>query len=281
LNAYQAIHGLLSRALPDRNIHILGEALELSPDTQGLMAQDPTRVHLLPAADASLVGIGIGLALSGARPIISLSGPDALWGALQQLGQEAAPIRTAGEFAAPIVLRVPIAPDEAVPAALLLGLRDIIVASPATPDDAVSMLQSALSADRPVVLLEHRTVLAGQVDGDPLPGPLTSARIARPGADVSVLAWGPAVQTACDAADTLQADGISVEVINLRSILPLDTDTITKSVSRTGRPIVAGAPDGVLLAVVRSAFLRLESPPVHASSSTVALTEAIRRTVHY
>jgi pyruvate/2-oxoglutarate/acetoin dehydrogenase E1 component len=81
LNAYQAIHGLLSRALPDRNIHILGEALELSPDTQGLMAQDPTRVHLLPAADASLVGIGIGLALSGARPIISLSGPDALWGA--------------------------------------------------------------------------------------------------------------------------------------------------------------------------------------------------------
>ena len=281
MNAYQAIHGLLSRALSDRNIHILGEALELSPATQGLMAQDPTRVHLLPAADASLVGVGIGLALSGGRPIISLSGPDALWGALQQLGQEAAPIRTAGEFAAPIVLRVPIAPGEQVPESLLLGLRDVIVVSPATPNDAVSMLKSALSAARPVVLLEPRTVLSGQVDGEPLPGLLTSARIARPGTHASVLAWGPAVQVACDVADALQADGISAEVLDLRSILPLDTDTIAESVSRTGRPIVVGAPDGVLLSVVRSAFLRLESPPAHASSSTVALTEAIRRAVHY
>lgn len=281
MNAYQAIHGLLSRALSERNVHILGEALELAPDTQGLMAQDPTRVHLLPAADASLIGIGVGLALTGARPIISLSGPDALWGALQQLGQEAAPIRTAGEFAAPVVLRVPVAPGEAVPSSALLCLHDIIVARPATPNDAVSMLQSALSADRPVVLLEDRAVLSGPIDGNPLPGPLTSARIARPGADVSVLAWGPSVQAACEAADALQADGISAEVINLRAIMPLDTGTITESVSRTGRPIVTGAPDGVLLAVVRSAFLRLESPPAHSSSSTVALTEAIRRAVHY
>ncbi|MFT4975132.1 MAG: pyruvate/2-oxoglutarate/acetoin dehydrogenase E1 component [Myxococcota bacterium] len=281
MNAYQAIHGLLSRALADRNVHILGEALELSPTTRGLMAQAPSRVHLLPAADASLVGVGVGLALSGARPVISLSGPDALWGVLQQLGQEAAPLRAAGDFIAPIVLRVPLAPGEIVPVAMLCAIEGIIVASPATPEDAVSMVQAALDADRPVVLLEPRDVLSARMDSEPEQRPLTEARIVQPGEHASILAWGAAVRVAREAAAVLEAEGIFAEVIDLRAITPLDVETVAESVSRTGRPVVVGGPEETLLAAVRAAFLRLESPPAHALGNTEALTEAVRRAVHY
>jgi len=281
VNAYQAIHGLLSRALADRNVHVLGEALELSPATRGLMAQSPDRVHLLPAADASLVGVGVGLALSGARPVISLSGPDALWGVLQQLGQEAAPLRGVGEFTAPIVLRVPVAPGEVPPVASLCAMQGVIVASPSTPEDAVSMVQAALDADRPVVLLEPRSVLGARMTGEPAQRALTEAQIVQPGTDATILAWGEAVRVAREAAAALEGDGISAEVVDLRAILPLDTETISESVSRTGRPIVVGGPENVLLSAVRAAFLRLESPPAHAATSAAALTEAVRRAVDY
>lgn len=281
MNAYQAIHGLLSRALSDRNVHILGEALELSPATRGLLAQAPSRVHLLPAADASLVGVGVGLALSGARPVISLSGPEALWGTLQQLGQEAAPLRDAGEFTAPLVLRVPLAPGESAPAALLSALDGVIVASPATPEDAVSMVQAALDADRPVVLLEPREVLGARMTGEPAQRPLTEARIVQHGEHASVLAWGAGVRAAREAAAALESEDISVEVVDLRTISPLDVETVGESVSRTGRPIVAGGADHVLLSAVRAAFLRLESPPALGGQGAESLTEAIRRAVHY
>lgn len=281
MNAYQAINSLLSHALREQNVHVLGEALELDPATQGLIAQAPQRVHLLPAADASLVGVGIGLALSGARPVITLSGPDALWGAIQQLGQEAAPLRTVGEFAAPVVLRVPVAPGEAISMGLLERLEGIVVASPSTPGDAVSMLRAALASDRPVVLLEPREVLSQQMVDTAQPTPLVAAHVVRPGAHASVLAWGAGVASAISAAEALDAEGISVEVIDLRTINPLDRSTIAESVSRTGRPIVAGAPEGVLLSVVQSAFLRLESPPTLANGGVAALTQAIRSMVHY
>jgi pyruvate/2-oxoglutarate/acetoin dehydrogenase E1 component len=89
VNATQAIHGLLSDALKSGDVHLLGEALELSPATRGLLAVAPKQVHLLPAADATLIGLAVGLAMSGSRAVIELSGPAALWGILQQLGQEA------------------------------------------------------------------------------------------------------------------------------------------------------------------------------------------------
>lgn len=292
MNASQAIHGLLSRALtqasPSQPVHVLGEALELSPATQGLLALAPARVHLLPAADASLVGLGVGLALSGARPVIELSGPDALWGILQQLGQEAAPLRAAGgEFSAPLVIRVPFAPNEALPLDLLAGLSGITVACAADADDLVAMLQAALLSPNPVVLLESRALLGAPVhDSHPsaseAPRPLHQARLLREGTDATVLSWGPAAAVAARAAaDALANDGISTEILDLRCLSPLDEDAVGQSVRKTGRPLLVGCPERTLFAAVRAAFLRLESPPAAVPDDAPALTEAIRRAVHY
>ena len=282
MNAYQAIHGLLSQALSTQQVHVLGEALELSPATRGLLAQSPRRVHLLPAADASLVGVGIGLALAGARPVIELASPASLWGVLQQLGQEAAPLRAAGEFSAPLVLRVPLAPGESVPLDVLTSLQGVTVACPADADDAVAMLRAALSSRDPVVLLEPRDILSESVqDAAPADRPLVQARVLREGTDATVLAWGPTVRAALAAAEALAAEGVSAEVVDLRALSPLDEETVGASVRKTGRPVLAGGPSAALLACVRTAFLRLESPPASATGDSAALTEAIRRAVHY
>lgn len=281
MNAYQAMHGLLSRAINDRNVHVLGEALELSPATRGLLSASPDQVHLLPAADASLVGLSVGLAMSGARPVVELSGPDALWGALQQLGQEAAPLRNAGEFQAPVVLRVPVAPGEPMPVGLLQQLEGVAIGCPASPEDAVALLQAALEGVDPVVLIEPREVLGRRMSGEPARLQFGEAVVRREGTDATILAWGPGVAAAMDAADALKSEALSVEVVDLRTLSPLDTDVIAESVNKTGHPILAGGPDGVLLGTILAAFLRLECPPAQIDAEVDALSEAVRRAVNY
>ena len=136
MNGAQHISNSLRDAMIGNDaVHLIGESLPISPACGPLLLDFPDRCHLLPAADSTLVGVAIGLAISGKIPVVELSGPAALWGALQQLGQETANLH--GEVDVRMVVRVQVGPTDAIPKAFLEGMQHIRVASPADPADVL------------------------------------------------------------------------------------------------------------------------------------------------
>lgn len=269
---------LREAVLGDAAVHVLGEALELGAATRGLGALAPGRVHLLPAADATLLGVAVGMAMGGARPVVELAGPEALWGAIQQLGQEAAPL--GGEFDAPVVVRVPLVPGAPDPAALLTSVPGLTVAAAGQAGEGAALLRAALRARGPVVLLEPQDVLAGAVEpAEDLP--LGRARVLRAGAHATALCWGAGVGAALAAADALAGDGVALEVIDLRTLAPLDAATLGESVRKTGRVVLVGGAGAALGSAVREAFLRLEAPPVEAGADAAQIAAAVRAALNY
>jgi len=273
----QNIEKVLSDAMDaSDSIHLVGESLPLSPVCGALLTRYPERCHLLPAADSSLVGVAIGLALAGKTPIVELAGPEALWGALQQLGQESAALT--GEFAATMIVRVPMGPEAMDPSPLLNGMTHLQVASPANAADAGALVKTALASQGITVLLEPLAVL-GASGGTAGIG--HTAHVVEEGEHVSLIAWGQGVDAAKSAAKTLSNESISAEVIDLRSLQPLDTDTVARSVNKTGRVIVVGGSSSMLTETIQSAFLRLESPPVQVGQSANAIASKARAAVQY
>ena len=274
----QTTRSVLSSALSaGARVRVLGEAVDLSPATRGLLAEHPERVHLLPAADASLVGIAVGMALGGDRPVVELAGPEALPAAFGQLAQEAAPV--GGDYRAPVVVRVPVAPGADAGLGALLAVPGLQVAVASCPAEAGILLEAALEAAGPVVLIEPIAALsAGPAQLDALP--LGAARTLREGQYATLLAIGDGVGAALDAAQALESDGIEVDVVDLRSLAPLDLDTIAARVGHTGRPLLVGVPDAVLPAVLQAAFLRLESPPEVVAADGDVLA-AVQRSLSY
>ena len=279
MNGVQHIASVLNTTMTSSDaVHLVGEALPLSAAGNDLLVQHPDRCHLLPAADATLVGVAIGLAISGKTPVVELSGPEALWGALQQLGQESAALT--GEFRSTMVVRVPMGPGAMDPSPLLDGMPHIQVASPADPVDAGTLLQAALSSGGITVLLEPVSVL-GDSGGEPAKPSLGSARIVESGNQVTLAAWGEGVAAARKAARTLQREDISAEVIDLRSLSPLDTDTLKESVDKTGRLVMVGSSTSAMLAAIGTTFLRMESPPSMAGPTAEIITSKARAAVNY
>lgn len=260
------------------SVHVLGEALELSPVTTGLMGAHPERVHLLPAADATLVGTAVGMALTGAQPIVELSGGAALWGALQQLAQEAASL-SGVEYAVPVVVRVPLVPGETAPLDLLASIDGLTVAVASSADDAAELLEAALSVRGPVVILEPAEAMNRRGGSGGLA--LGRAQALREGDHVSLLAIGAGVGAALAAAEQLSAQGISAAVVDLRTLSPLDHETVAASVRHTGRAVFVGTGAASLTAAIEGAFLRLESPPQAVASDVNAIVSAAHTAVSY
>jgi|GEM_PF-1505746 len=259
-------------------VHIVGEALPLSAAGSSLLSAYPDRCHLLPAADATLVGFAIGLALAGKTPVVELSGSSAVWGALQQLGQESTAL--SGEFAATIVLRVPIhAPSEHT-LRMLDAMPHIKVLCPSDAADAAPLMHAAIEQAGVTVVLEPASVLgaSGGQAGVPAIG---EARCIAEGDHVTIAAWGVGVDAAQAAARTLDREGISAEIIDLRSLAPVDIDTLSVSVNKTGRLILVGANTAILNQAVKAAFLRLESPPATVDATPESITTEARAAVHY
>jgi pyruvate/2-oxoglutarate/acetoin dehydrogenase E1 component len=279
MNGGQALQGVLGEALAQNaKVHLLGEALELSPATHGLLERHPERVHLLPAVDSALTGIAVGMALGGARPVVELAGPQSLHGAIQQLGQEAA--SATGEFSAPVILRVPVAPGEVLPLSLLLAIPGVTLGVASSALEARDLLVDALGASGPVVLLEPRWLLDRPVkEAERLP--LGTARIVRSGDHCSLVCWGEGVRAAREAADLLSTEGIEAEVIDLRCLSPLDTELISESISRTGRAVFVSPFPGLFDMVLETAFLRLESPPLSCTARATSIVDAARQSVFY
>lgn len=274
----QATRAVLSAALSGgAPVRVLGEAIELSAATRGLVADYPERVHLLPAADATLVGLAVGMALGGDQPVVELAGPGSLPAAFAQLTQEAAGV--SGEFRASVVVRVPVPPGVDAGLGPLLAARGLQVVVASSPAEAGQLLEGALAASGPVVVVEPLAALAAGPDRlEALP--LGTARVLREGDHATLLAIGDGVPAALAAADALAAEGVSVCVVDLRSLSPLDATVISARVQHTGRPVLVGVPSAVLPDVVEAAFLRLESPPVRVAAGG-DVPAAVRRSLDY
>jgi 2-oxoisovalerate dehydrogenase E1 component len=233
-----------------------------------------------PLAESSIIGLAIGLALAGLRPIAEIQFADFIHSGFDQLVSEAARIhyRSNGDFAVPMVVRAPwgggvhgaLYHSQSIEAfyAHVPGLK---VVAPSTPADVAGLLREAVDDPDPVLFLEHKRtyrMVKGPVPDDPgWRVPIGLAEVAREGRDCSVIAYGLHRHVALEAAEQLAGEGISVEVVDLRTISPLDHETILGSAAKTGRVLVVhednisfGVGAEVAAVVAEEAFYDLDAP---------------------
>ncbi|KNC19280.1 2-oxoisovalerate dehydrogenase [Arthrobacter sp. RIT-PI-e] len=236
------------------------------------------RVVDTPLAESGIIGTAIGLALRGYRPVCEIQFDGFVFPGLNQIPTQLAKLRTRsdGMLSAPVVIRIPYGggigsgehhPES--PEALFAHTAGLRIITPSNAQDAYWMIQQAITCEDPVIVFEpkRRYWLKGEVDTSaPAVDPF-SAQVLRRGTDATVVAYGPLVPVALAAAAAAEEDGRSIEVIDLRSISPIDFDTVTESVARTGRLVVAheaptfGGIGGELAArISERAFLSLEAP---------------------
>jgi acetoin:2,6-dichlorophenolindophenol oxidoreductase subunit beta len=219
--------------------------------TDGLLAEfGPKRVIDTPLSEAGFVGLGVGAAIAGSRPVVEMLFIDFLLLAMDQVVNQAAKYRfmSGGQGNVPLVIRTQGGAGNSLAGqhsqsleAIFHHIPGLKVAMPATPADAKGLLKTAIRDDDPVVFIEHKLLYLteGDVPDGELLIPFGKADVKRSGTDVTLVAWSHMVTKSLKAAETLAADGISVEVIDLRTLVPMDVDCVLASVARTGRLVIA------------------------------------------
>jgi 2-oxoisovalerate dehydrogenase E1 component beta subunit len=218
--------------------------------TEGLLDEfGSKRVFNSPIAEAGIVGTAIGLAMRGFRPVAEIQFDGFIYPAFNQIVSQLAKLtnRSEGFFEMPVVIRVPygggigaVEHHSESPEAYFAHTAGLRVVSPSNANDAYWMIQQAIESRDPVMFFEpkRRYWQKGQVNLDQAPMPLHKASTVRQGSDVTIVAYGPMVVTALQAAENALAEGINIEVIDIRSISPIEFGHIVESVKRTGRLIV-------------------------------------------
>jgi acetoin:2,6-dichlorophenolindophenol oxidoreductase subunit beta len=219
--------------------------------TQGLLDEfGPERVRNTPISEMAIVGAGIGAAMAGMRPVVEIMYEDFLTLSLEQIVNQAAKHRymSGGQIKVPLTIRTqggagwsPGAQHAQQLEAWLVHIPGLKVAFPSTPEDVRGILWTAIHDDNPVIVFEHRLLypVKGEVPEKLEPIPLGKARTMREGTDVTVIATGPLVHRSLEAAQQAEEEGISVEVIDPRSLQPLDEDALVASVQKTNHVVVA------------------------------------------
>ncbi len=284
LSYREAVRDALSRAMrEDDDVFILGEDIaEMGGSmgvTQGMLDEfGPERVRNTPISEIALAGAAIGAAIQGMRPVAEIMYEDFLTLATEQIINQAAKHRymSGGQVTVPVTFRTqggagwsPGAQHAQQLEAWFVHIPGLKVVFPSTPTDVRGLLWSSIYDDNPVVFFEHRTLygLKEDVPDELEPIPLGKARVHREGEDVTVIATGRLVHEALAAAQEAESDGISVEVVDPRTLQPLDEETIVDSVKKTTRCVTAheavtrGGFGGELTAVIQhSAFDFLDAP---------------------
>ena len=258
--------------------------------SQGLLAEfGPERIRDTPLSESAYVGAGVGAAMAGMRPIVEIMTVNFSFLALDQIINNAATVlhMSGGQFNVPLVIRMATGAGRQVAAqhshslegwyAHVPGLK---VLAPATLEDARGMLWPALEDPDPVLIFEHASLypLAGELPAEPVKVDIAHAAIRRPGRDVTLITYGGTLGKTLEAADTLARDGIDAEVVDLRSLRPLDTPAILESVVRTHRAVVIdeGWRSGSLSAevsarITEGAFYDLDAPVARVCRAEVPM----------
>src|ERR671915_1378686 len=284
LSYREAVRDALSQAMrKDENVFIMGEDIaEMGGSmgvTQGMLEEfGPQRVRNTPISEMAIVGSGVGAAIAGMRLIVEIMYQDFTTLAMEQLVSQAAKHRymSGGQIKVPLTVRTqggagwsPGAQHAQQLEAWFVHVPGLKVVFASTPEDVRGLLWSAIYDDNPVVFFEHRTLypLKGEVPDELEPIPLGKARVHREGTDVTVVATGRLVHESLAAAEQAEAEGISVEVVDPRTLLPLDEETILGSVKKTTRCVTAheavtrGGFGAELAAVIQhGAFDYLDAP---------------------
>ncbi|MCX6459130.1 MAG: alpha-ketoacid dehydrogenase subunit beta [Actinobacteria bacterium] len=270
--------------LMGEDIAILGGVFRV---TDGLVKDyGEQRVVDTPLAESTIIGAAVGLAMRGYRPVCEIQFDGFVFPAFDQIVTQVAKlrVRTDGQVAMPIVIRLPfgggigaVEHHSESPEAYFVHTPGLRVMAPATPADAFVMLQQAIASDDPVIFLEpkRRYWDRGEVDlavDIAHATPMGRARVTRSGSDVTIACYGPMLRTCLEAADVAAGEGRSLEVIDLRSLSPIDFPTLVASVERTSRLVVVHEAQGmasvgaeIAAVVAERCFWSMEAPVIRVA----------------
>jgi len=295
LQFWQAMNIALDKAMQrDESVFILGEDVGLYGGsyrvTQGLYAKyGEWRVRDTPISEGSFTGLGVGAALVGGRPVVEIMTINFALLALDAIINMAAKLRymSGGQLTVPLVVRMPGGVARQLAAQhsqrlehTLMNVPGLRIVAPATPQDAYWQLAQAIKEDDPIIVLEHELLYfqSGPFDIDSEPLPLHSAAVRRSGTDVTLIAWQRMVNVAMDAATELAKQGIEAEVIDLRSLRPIDLPLLNTSVSKTHHAVIveedckyAGAGAEIAAALTEVAFSDLTGPVQRIAANDVPI----------
>jgi 2-oxoisovalerate dehydrogenase E1 component beta subunit len=293
----EAVRQALAEAMAaDERIMIMGEDVGVRGGvfraTEGLQERfGPLRVLDAPLAESAIVGACIGAAFNNMRPIAEIQFADFIFPAFNQIVSEAARARyrSNGDWGAPLVIRAPygggvhgaLYHSQSIEA-FFCHVPGLKVVAPATPYDVKGLLRAAIDDPDPVLFLEHKRcyrLIRGEIPEEEYRVPIGSAKVCRPGGDLTLLAFGLMLHHSLAAADVLAQEGVAVEVIDLRTLRPLDIDTILASVRKTGKVMIVhedqltGGIGGEIAALIAEhAFADLDGPIVrHAGADVPAI----------
>jgi pyruvate dehydrogenase E1 component beta subunit len=285
-NMVQAINDALRHEMRrDDRVVVLGEDVGrvggVFRVTQGLWDEfGDERVIDTPLSEGGIVGTAIGMALYGLLPVPEIQFADFIYPAFDQIVSELAKLRwrSGGEYPAKVVIRTPVGGGirggvyhSQSPESLFIHTAGLKVVCPSNPGDAKGLLLSSLRDPDPVLFLEPKRIYRaakGEVPEGEHTVPLGKAAVVREGRDVTILAWGAMLYEAVATADEAQKEGITCEIVDLRTLWPVDVETIVASVRKTGRVVVVheapktcGFGAELVALINEKAFVHLEAPP--------------------
>ncbi|AAM23488.1 MAG: Thiamine pyrophosphate-dependent dehydrogenase E1 component beta subunit [Caldanaerobacter subterraneus] len=237
----------------DPNVFMMGEDIGIYGGafgvTKGMYPKYKDKLIETPISEASIVGAGVGAALVGMRPIVEIMFSDFMMDAMEWIVNQAAKLRymTGGQLKVPLVIRSPMGSGTGAAAqhsqslpAMFAHIPGLKVVMPATPYDVKGLFKAAVRDDNPVIFFEHKLLYwtKGEVPEGDYIVPIGKADVKREGKDITIIAGSITVIRSLEAAEKLKGEGIDVEVIDVRSLSPLDTETIVNSVIKTGKVLI-------------------------------------------
>lgn len=282
-----AKRAILEEMRADPRVFVMGQDIQTGLYADAISEFGAERIRNTPICETGFYGAGIGAALTGMRPVIEGAFSPFLYSAMDQIVNQAAKSRYmfGGQACVPIVMRSVASYTVASAAhhsdrpwgifAQVPGLKIIV---PTTARDVRGLLRSAIRDDNPVLCFDDYTLygVQGEVPDDDITVPIGKARIRRAGSDVSVVALAAAVEHALAAAQTLQAEGVSLEVIDLRTVVPWDRTAVFESVAKTGRlivvdpaPLTCGVAAEIVASVAEHLFDSLRAPALRLTAPNI------------
>ena len=290
MNIIQAVNDALKLEMRrDPRVVVLGEDVGkfggVFRATQGLHEEfGETRVVDTPLAESGIIGTAIGMALYGLKPVPEIQFADFIFPAFDQIVSELAKYRyrSGGQYSAPVTIRTPVGGGikgghyhSQSPESLFIHTAGLTVVCPSNPYDAKGLLASSIRSEDPILFFEPKRIYRaskGEVPEGEYTVPIGKAKVVREGKQATVIAWGAMLHEAMDAVEEAAKNGIDAELVDLRTLWPVDLDTILASVKKTGRVIVVheaprtcGFGSELVSLITERCFTLLEAPPVRVT----------------